>query len=216
MLSIPLKKDTKRCQEKLKEGKTLILKQQKLIRMADREEDGLEVVGFYLSHDLASDSDDEKQLSKDRRRAACNKKKRKAYKHKHRKEQFRNAPFLFTGYALKTSVNQTKDKVISVEKKDISSMIVPLGEQDNYGFTYKRGRVTTEKTKNVTVRKRLNRTLNFGKANKDLLILQKNISNGYTMPFTSITSRFYASNNKSSLWHPQFVSQTITKLLEKN
>ena len=216
MLSIPLKKDTKRCQEKLKEGKTLILKQQKLIRMADREEDGLEVVGFYLSHDLASDSDDEKQLSKDRRRAACNKKKRKAYKHKHRKEQFRNAPFLFTGYALKTSVNQTKDKVISVEKKDISSMIVPLGEQDNYGFTYKRGRVTTEKTKNVTVRKRLNRTLNFGKANKDLLILQKNISNGYTMPFTSITSRFYASNNKSSLWHPQFVSQTITKLLENN
>ena len=97
MLSIPLKKDTKRCQEKLKEGKTLILKQQKLIRMADREEDGWEVVRFYLSHDLASDSDDEKQLSKDRRRAACNKKKRKAYKHKHRKEQFRNAPSFFTG-----------------------------------------------------------------------------------------------------------------------
>ena len=92
-------------------------------------------------------------------------------------------------------------------------MIVPLGEQDNYGF--RRGRVITEKTKNVTVRKRLNRTLNFGKANKNL-ILQKNISNGYTMPFTSITSRFYASNNKSSLWHPQFVSQTITKLLENN
>ena len=214
MLSIPLKKDTKRCQEKLKKGKTLILKQQKLITMADREEDGWEVVRFYLSHDLASDSDDEKQLSKDRRRAACNKKKRKAYKYKHRKEQFRNAPSLFTGYALKTSVNQTKNKVISVEKKDISSMIVPLGEQDNYGF--RRGRVITEKTKNVTVRKRLNRTLNFGKTNKNLLILQKNISNGYTMPFTSITSRFYASNNKSSLWHPQFVSQTITKLLENN
>ena len=97
MLSIPLKKDTKRCQEKLKEGKTLILKQQKLITMADREEDGWEVVRFYQSHDLASDSDDEKQLSKDRRRAACNKKKRKAYKHKHRKEQFRNAPSFFTG-----------------------------------------------------------------------------------------------------------------------
>ena len=36
------------------------------------------------------------------------------------------------------------------------------------------------------------------------------------MPFTSISSLFYGSNNTSSLWHPQFVSQTITKLLENN
>ena len=49
-----------RCQERLKEGKALILKQQKLIRIADREEDGWEVVKCYLSDDLASDSEDEK------------------------------------------------------------------------------------------------------------------------------------------------------------
>ena len=37
------------------------------------------------------------------------------------------------------------------------------------------------------------------------------------MPFlTSISSPFYTSNNKSSLRHPQFVSQAITKLLENN
>ena len=46
-----------RSQERLKEGKALILKQQKLIRIADREEDGWEVVKCYLSDDLASDSD---------------------------------------------------------------------------------------------------------------------------------------------------------------
>ena len=81
-----------RCQEKLKEGKAFILKQQKLIRIADREEDGWEVVKCYLSDDLASDSEDEKQLNKARREAASNKKKREANKLKDRKKQFRNAP----------------------------------------------------------------------------------------------------------------------------
>ena len=69
-----------RSQERLKEGKALILKQQKLIRIEYREEDGWEVVKCYLSDDLASDSEDEKQLNKARREAASNKKKREASK----------------------------------------------------------------------------------------------------------------------------------------
>ena len=36
------------------------------------------------------------------------------------------------------------------------------------------------------------------------------------MPFTSISSPFYASNNKYSLHHPQFVSQAITKLQQND
>ena len=36
------------------------------------------------------------------------------------------------------------------------------------------------------------------------------------MPFTSIPSPLFAPNNKSSLLHPQFVSQAITELLENN
>ena len=36
------------------------------------------------------------------------------------------------------------------------------------------------------------------------------------MPFTRIPSPFYASNNRTSLRHPQFVSQAITKLLVNN
>ena len=39
-----------------------ILRQQKLITIADREKDGWEVVKCYLSDYLASDSEDEKQL----------------------------------------------------------------------------------------------------------------------------------------------------------
>ena len=60
--------------EKLAEGKKIILKQQKLIRIANREGNGWEVVKCYLSDDLASDSEDEKQLSRARREAAANKK----------------------------------------------------------------------------------------------------------------------------------------------
>ena len=44
-----------RCQERLKEGKALIPKLQKLIRIVDREEAQWEVVKCYLSYDLASD-----------------------------------------------------------------------------------------------------------------------------------------------------------------
>ena len=66
------KAHTNRCQEKLKEGKDRILQLQKLIRIADREENGWEVMKCYLSDDLASDLEDEKQLNKARREAALN------------------------------------------------------------------------------------------------------------------------------------------------
>ena len=67
---------------------------------------------------------------------------------------------------MKPSVNKTKDEVpaninsehqefvISVEKKDISSMTVPLEERDNFDFTYKRDWEITGKTKNVSGRGR--------------------------------------------------------------
>ena len=62
-----------RCQEKLAEGKKIILKQQNLLRIADREVDGWEVI---KSDDLTSDSEDEKQLFRARREAAANKKEK--------------------------------------------------------------------------------------------------------------------------------------------
>ena len=84
----------------------------------DREEDGWEVLKCYLSDDLASDSEDEKQLNKVRREAAFNKKKREASKLKNRKKQFRNAPY--SEETLKPSVNQTKDKVKN--EKSVTNM----------------------------------------------------------------------------------------------
>ena len=87
----------KRCQERL-----LIPKQQKLIRIVDREEALWEVVKIYLSYDLVSDSEDKKQLNKARREAASNKKKQEANKLKGR-SSFEMLPF--SEETLKPSVN---------------------------------------------------------------------------------------------------------------
>ena len=46
------------------EGKELIRKRQKLIRIADKSADGWKVVDEYVSDELASGSEDEKRLKK--------------------------------------------------------------------------------------------------------------------------------------------------------
>ena len=54
----------------------------------DREEDGWEVVKLYLSDDLASDSEDERQLFRARREAAVNKRIRKQISKKIKRNSF--------------------------------------------------------------------------------------------------------------------------------
>ena len=155
----------------------------------------------YLSDDLASDSEDEKQLNMARRQAASNKRKREANKLKYRKKQFRNV-FLFRrniktfsksseGQSSYRVISEHQKYVISAEKKDISSMTVPFEEQDNFDFTYKREWEITEKPKNVSVRGRLKQNIEFWKNELNPSYFVENIiNNGYIMPFTSIPSPF--------------------------
>ncbi len=62
--------------EHIKSGMNLIEQQQKLIRIADREDDGWDVVKHYIEDDLAEGSGDEKNLKKARKDAAADKKKK--------------------------------------------------------------------------------------------------------------------------------------------
>ena len=48
----------------ISEGKELIRKRQKLIRIADKSSDGWKVVDEYVSDELASGSEDEKRLKR--------------------------------------------------------------------------------------------------------------------------------------------------------
>ena len=80
-------KELAKAKEDLESGKKLILKQQKLIRIADREDNGWEVVRHYVSDELASDSDDEKALKKAKKEALASIAKRKLKKSR---EHFRS------------------------------------------------------------------------------------------------------------------------------
>ena len=61
---IPTPDHGARVQKLVKQGKELIRKRQKLIKIADRNKDGWQLVEEYESDDLASGSDDEKRLKK--------------------------------------------------------------------------------------------------------------------------------------------------------
>ena len=78
-------KDIDKAKEHVTEGKKIIAKRQKMIKIADREEDGWEVIRCYQSDALASDSDDEKRLVKSRRQAKQNKKDARIRKVNYRK-----------------------------------------------------------------------------------------------------------------------------------
>ena len=90
-------KEFEDAKKELNSGKELLLKQQKLIKMADREENGWEVVKHYLSDDLADDSSDEKSINRARREALATINRRRK-----RKEQFRNAPHRAKRYDFRT------------------------------------------------------------------------------------------------------------------
>lgn len=81
-------KEYEKAQEAVDEGKKLLQKRQKYIKIADREEDGWEVIKCYKSDVLASDSDDEKRLNKSRRQARMNKKEAKTRRNRRRSSNY--------------------------------------------------------------------------------------------------------------------------------
>ena len=66
-------KDIDQAQANVEEGKKILIKRQKMIKIADREEDGWEVIKCYESDALASDTEDEKRLNRSRKQAKYNK-----------------------------------------------------------------------------------------------------------------------------------------------
>ena len=80
-------KDLDTATKEIESGMDIVRKQRKLIRVADREDNGWEIVKHYLSDDLADDTDDEKAINKARKEALASIGRRRAKK----KENFRNA-----------------------------------------------------------------------------------------------------------------------------
>ena len=68
--------DVEQANENLNAGKKLLLKRLKAIKIADREEFGWAVVRHYESDEIASNTEDEKEIGRARRTAATEVKKR--------------------------------------------------------------------------------------------------------------------------------------------
>ena len=71
-----------RTQQELEEGRHLISKRQKLIKLADKIEFGWGTVNEYLMDELASDDEDAEKIKKAERRAAQKSKERLASRNK--------------------------------------------------------------------------------------------------------------------------------------
>ena len=181
---------------------------------------------YYLSDDLASHSEDEKQLARARREAAANRKKREANKQRDKKKQFRNAPS--QKKISKSLANHTRDtaalgitqnlkkSVLLAEKKGAFS-ISPQIEETETTVNSERDWEISDKTEEISVRGRLKENSHFWKNElKPSLFVQNVIDNGYIMPLNTIPPSFYAPNNNSSLRNSRFVSQAISKLLKNN
>ena len=108
--------DLNSAKEHLEAGKKILLKQQKLIRIADREENGWEVAKHYMSDDLASDTDDEKALKRARKEALASIIKKKEKQHR----DFRKSKNGRSGFTNRERFTQkTFDRPFHNKKHDI-------------------------------------------------------------------------------------------------
>jgi len=74
-----------------KEGKKIIHKRQKLIKIADKCTDGWQVVEEYESDELASDSEDEKKLKKAKEAAGKKRKAKEQKRYDEKRQQLRSS-----------------------------------------------------------------------------------------------------------------------------
>ena len=92
----------------------------------------------YLSNDLASDSEDEKQLSKTCREAAESKNKKETNKQKDKKEQFRNTPPLRK--IPKSLAHHTKDTVALGITQNLKKICFARGQEGHFQYFCPNGR----------------------------------------------------------------------------
>ena len=120
----------------------------------------------YLSDDLASDSEDEKQLSRACRQAAANRKKREENKQKDKKKQFRNPPL----------ANHTKDTVALGITQNLIKSVLPADKKGIFNISAQIEETETtinsdmdleilDKAEEISVRGTLKKISLFGKMN---------------------------------------------------
>ena len=215
--------DIEKAKKTVEEGKQIIDKRQKLIKLADREDDGWEVARCYLSDALAEDSEDEKRILRSRRQAASNKKRKAEQRKKnYSRENFsrdsdKNKFVNRSDFFRKTSVDtrnifNSRTCYICGERRHLYASCPKIRNQlcNFEQFEYE------EKDQNKNVVGNLKRSSSFWKNTlKASSYVQSIIEKGYFIPFEEKPPKFCAKNNLSSREHPEFVEEVINELLNK-
>lgn len=129
--------DINKATSSVNEGMKLISKRQKHILLADREEDGWEVVKCYEADDLADGTDDEKRIEKSRRQAKTNKKESKARRQlgRGRNYDFNNRDYLSRDLVRSRDSYSSRDRDLNKDSKySFSRACYFCGREGHYQY----------------------------------------------------------------------------------
>ena len=133
-----------------------------MLRIADGEEDEWEVVKCYLSGNLASDSEDEKQLFRARREEAANKIKRNSFGMPPPFSE--KIPKSLTNHIKDTvavaTIQNLKESVLLVDKKDIFNISAQIEETETKVDSDRDWEIS-DKAEKISVRRRLKENIRF-------------------------------------------------------
>ena len=137
-----------------------------MLRIADGEEDEWEVVKCYLSGNLASDSEDEKQLFRARREEAANKIKRNSFGMPPPPPPpfSEKIPKSLTNHIKDTvavaTIQNLKESVLLVDKKDIFNISAQIEETETKVDSDRDWEIS-DKAEKISVRRRLKENIRF-------------------------------------------------------
>ena len=210
--------------QKISEGYELIKQRQKLIKLADSSVAGWRAVDEYVKNPIASDSEDEKRISKAQTRAERKVKDERLRRRRDLREKSRPYPSINnTSSEANTSTTTTagvwrsgqcykchrrghwrKDCTEKMDDK-ISRLALACFDKSHSSET------NTGKSPVGRLKKNLGQWRSIEASRFVLNVIQY----GYRLPFFTIPSSVELKNNKSALDNAKFVSSEIQKLLDK-
>ena len=220
-------------QLKIAEGVEIIKHRQKFIRLEDSSEAGWRAVDEYVKNPIASDSEDEKKISKAQTRAERKVKEAKAKKHRDLRELTRPYPTPLSStqttskestwrpghcYRCNKRGHWRKDCTEKLDDNKISTftsqnhLMVHSVKKGNF----KTGTQWQSSEVSISPVGRLKENIGQWRSIGTNRYILDVIENGYKIPLFTTPKPVELRNNRSALKNGEFVDQEIEKLLNKS
>ena len=216
-------KQYEKAKQELEEGTQLIVKRQKVIKLADKSEFGWETVNEYLADDLASDDEDAKRIKKAERSAARKVKERLDLRNKKKPKilliipiSLKLIPAFFNPFVhhQKFLPAFSEPKTCPIQEPILSmTSVINVANKGIGQNTAKSSNSEFEEDK--FIQGKLKRNLKFWReVIKPSDFILNMIQSGYKIPFHTTPDPYYFDNRSSALRRKSFVEFQILELLE--